>query len=49
MKFKEVITKVVAGKTLSKRPIEALMITQSMNKKRDNRKAILIMARQHPG
>ena len=48
-KFKDVVTKVIAGKTLSKRPIEALMITQGMNKKRDSRKAILIMARQHPG
>jgi len=48
-RFKDVVTRLVAGKTLSKRPIEALMITQNMNKKRDNRKAIIIMARQHPG
>jgi len=48
-RFKDVVNRLVAGKTLSKRPIEALMITQNMNKKRDNRKAIIIMARQHPG
>jgi hypothetical protein len=48
-RFKDFVTSVVAGKALSKRPIEGLMITQNMNKKRDNRKAIIIMARQHPG
>ena len=37
------------GKSLSKKPIEGLMITQKINKKRDNRKAIIVMARQHPG
>lgn len=34
---------------MSKRVIEALVIGMSINKKRDNRKAIIIMARQHPG
>jgi hypothetical protein len=48
-RFKDVVTRVVAGKTLSKRPIEGLVITQNINKKRDNRKAIIVMARQHPG
>ena len=48
-KNKEIVTKVTAGKTLSKRSIDALMICQPLNKKRDNRKAIIVMARQHPG
>ena len=48
-RFKDVVTRVVAGKTLSKRAIEGLVITQNINKKRDNRKAIIVMARQHPG
>lgn len=49
IKNKEIVTRVVVGKTLSKRNIDGLMICQALNKKRDNRKAIIVMARQHPG
>lgn len=48
-KNKDLVSKIVVGKTLSKRTIEGLVITQMINKKRDNRKAIVVMARQHPG
>jgi hypothetical protein len=48
-KNKDIVTRVIAGKTLSKRNIEALSICHPLNKKRDNRKAIIVMARQHPG
>lgn len=48
-KFKELVTKVTVGKTISKRLIEALIICHPINKKRDSRKAIIFMARQHPG
>jgi len=48
-KFKDLVTRVTVGKTLGKRLIEALVISQPINKKRDTRKAIVIMARQHPG
>jgi len=38
------------GKALSKRSIEGLVITYpAANKKKDSRKAIFVMARQHPG
>lgn len=43
------MTKITVGKTLSKRIIEGLVIGQQLNKKRDNRKAIIVLARQHPG
>lgn len=43
------MTRITIGKTLSKRLIEGLVICQPINKKRDNRKAVIIMARQHPG
>ncbi len=49
LKNKDIVTKFVAGKTLSKRTIEGLMVCQPLNKKRDTRKAIIVMARQHPG
>lgn len=48
-KFKDVVTKIEVGKTLGRRSIEALVISYPINKKRDNRKAVIIMARQHPG
>ena len=48
-KNKDLVTRVTVGKTLSKRVIEALIISQSFNKKKDTRKAIFVMARQHPG
>jgi len=48
-KFKDLVTKVTIGKSLSKRIIECLIISQPINKKRDSRKAIIVMARQHPG
>jgi hypothetical protein len=48
-KHKEIVTKITAGKALSKRSIEGLTICQPLNKKRDSRKAIIVMARQHPG
>jgi hypothetical protein len=34
---------------LSKRNIEGLKISLQANKKKDTRKAIIVMARQHPG
>lgn len=46
---KDIVSRITVGKTLSKRPIEGLIIGQNINKKRDNRKAIFFMARQHPG
>ena len=49
-RHKDVVSKVVVGKTLSKRVIEGLVICHpSPNKKKDSRKAIFVMARQHPG
>ena len=48
-KNKDVVTKVHIGKTLARNNIEGLQITIPMNKKRDSRKAIIVMARQHPG
>lgn len=48
-KCREYVESMEIGKTLSKRPIEALVIAYPINKKRDNRKAVIIMARQHPG
>lgn len=48
-KNKDIVSKITIGKTLSKKPIEALIISQQINKKRDNRKALVFMARQHPG
>jgi hypothetical protein len=48
-KFKDIITKFTVGKTLSKRNIEGITICHPLNKKRDSRKAIVVMARQHPG
>ena len=48
-KHKYLVTRMVIGRNVSKRSIEVLTICEQMNKKRDNRKAIIIMARQHPG
>jgi cytosolic carboxypeptidase protein 2/3 len=48
-RYDELVTRLNIGKTVSKRCIEALMICHPINKKRDNRKAVIIMARQHPG
>lgn len=47
--MKDYVTVLDVGRTLSKRLIQALAITYPLNKKRDNRKAVVIMARQHPG
>ena len=49
VKHKDIVSKITIGKTLSKRNIEAIVIGQNINKKRDNRKAVIIMGRQHPG
>lgn len=46
---KDILERFTIGKTLSKRPIECLKITNKVLKKKDTRKAIIIMARQHPG
>lgn len=43
------MTRVNVGKTLSKKNLDALIITQKLKSKKDARKAIIIMARQHPG
>ncbi len=43
------MTKIHIGKTLGRNNLEALQITTPNNKKKDTRKAIIIMARQHPG
>ena len=48
-KNKDIVSKVPVGKTLSKKTIEALIVTQQINKKRDNRKALIFLSRQHPG
>lgn len=49
-RHKDAVTRVSIGKTLSKRTIEGLIITYNLNKKKkDSRKAIFILARQHPG
>lgn len=48
-KFKDLVTRVTIGKTIANRPMEVLVITQQINKKRDNRKAVIFMGRQHPG
>lgn len=48
-KNKDFVTRSAAGKTISKRPIEVLVMGQPINKKRDTRKAIIVLARQHPG
>lgn len=42
-------TRITIGKTIAKKNIEALVITQKSTKKKDTRKAIIVMARQHPG
>jgi hypothetical protein len=47
-RYKELVSRVTVGKTHSKRVIEALIISQPL-KKKDTRKAIFFMARQHPG
>ena len=46
---KEIASEVIIGKTISKKNIPAIVITQQINKRKDNRKAVIIMARQHPG
>jgi hypothetical protein len=48
-KHKDIVTRITVTKSLSKRLIEAMIITQPINKKRDNRKAVIVLARQHPG
>lgn len=49
-KNKENATRIVIGKSLSKRNIECLKMTYPCpNKKKDIRKAIIVLARQHPG
>lgn len=45
----DIVSRSTIGKTLSKKNIEALTITQKLKTKKDSRKAIIIMARQHPG
>lgn len=45
----DIVSKINIGKTLAKKNIEALIITQKLKVKKDTRKAIIIMARQHPG
>ena len=49
MRNKEIVNRITIGKTLAKNNIEALLINQKNKKKNDTRKAIIIMARQHPG
>jgi hypothetical protein len=49
LRHKDLITRIEIGKTLLKRPIEVLAISALVNKKRDSRKAVIVMARQHPG
>lgn len=48
-RYSDIVTRFTIGKAISKRPIEALMVCHPINRKRDNRKAVIIMARQHPG
>ena len=49
LKNTEIATKIVIGKTISKKNIESLVIGTKLGKKKDTRKAIIVMARQHPG
>lgn len=49
VKNADIVSKITIGKTLSKKSIEGLVITQKIKTKKDSRKAIIIMARQHPG
>lgn len=44
-----IISRSTIGKTVGNNPIEVLTITDTLEKKPDNRKIIVIMARQHPG
>ena len=46
---KDFVTKVEIGKTVGKKSIPALIISHPIGKRKDSRKAIIIMARQHPG
>ena len=48
-KNKEIAGKICIGQTFAKKNIEALVIGQQGNRKKDQRKAIVIMSRQHPG
>ena len=49
LKNAEIVSKIIIGKTISKKNIEALVIAAKSGKKKDTRKAIIVMARQHPG
>ena len=46
---KDLVTKVEIGKTVGKKSIPALIICYPITKRKDTRKAIIVMARQHPG
>lgn len=46
---KDYVTKFSIGNTVSGKQIPCLQIGPSIHKKKDSRKAIIIMARQHPG
>lgn len=44
-----IVSRSSIGKSVANNPIELLTITDTQEKKPDNRKIIIIMARQHPG
>ena len=48
-KNKDICWKVCFGQTFSKKNMESLMISHQGSRKKDQRKAIIIMSRQHPG
>jgi murein tripeptide amidase MpaA len=43
------VVRSVIGKSVGNNPIELLTITEPIDRKQDNRKIIVVMARQHPG
>ncbi|CAM5999677.1 unnamed protein product [Sphagnum balticum] len=43
------VARSVIGKSVGNNPIELLTVTEPLDRKQDNRKIIVIMARQHPG
>ena len=49
MKNKEIVWKMCIGQTFATKNLEVLVISYQSSKKKDQRKAIVIMSRQHPG
>ena len=43
------VVRSIIGKSVGNNPIELLTVTEPLDRKQDNRKIIVVMARQHPG